>query len=136
MTPTLAMIVNREMEIKNFTPVPYYELEGIMKYGEDTFPAFLLNPEPIKSLPTPYAFDDRKKLEAISNSLGNKGIVVEVKKEEVVNKAPKLYNLSELQSIGTVLLLLWILPSPFTKRNIFLTLEPRVNVLPKLRQGK
>ena len=97
MTPTLAMIVNREMEIKNFTPVPYYELEGIMKYGEDTFPAFLLNPEPIKSLPTPYAFDDRKKLEAISNSLGNKGIVVEVKKEEVVNKAPKLYNLSDLQ---------------------------------------
>lgn len=97
MTPTLAMIVQRDMDIKNFKPVPYYEVEGMMKYGEDTFPAFLLNPAPEKNLPSPYAFSDRKKAEDLVNDIGDKGSVTDVSKEEKITKAPTLFNLSDLQ---------------------------------------
>lgn len=97
MTPTLALIVNREFDIKNFKPVKFYELEGIMKKDKDSFPALLLNPAKDKSLPTPYAFLDKGELEGIYNSLGNKGIVSEITREEKVAKAPYLYNLSDLQ---------------------------------------
>ena len=97
MTPTLALIVNRDLEIKNFKPVPYYEIEGMMKHDKGSFPALLLNPEPDKTLPTPYAFSDRKKAEDTANSIGDKGTISEVKKEEKVAKAPYLYNLSDLQ---------------------------------------
>lgn len=98
MTPTLAMIVKREEAIKNFKPTNYYELEGkFQKDKNPSFPALLLNPSEDKSLPTPYAFLSKEELEKILNSLGNEGTVKEIKKEEKVEKAPTLFNLSDLQ---------------------------------------
>ena len=97
MTPTLAMIVNREREIKRFKPRAYYEIEGAMKHEKGTFPALLLNPAPDKSLPTPYAFSDKDKVERIVQGIPDTGVISEVTKEEKVTRAPYLYNLSDIQ---------------------------------------
>lgn len=96
MTPTLAMIVNRELEISGFKPTQYFEIEGSF---EGDFTALLLNPSQDKSLPTPYAFLSEKEMLNIYRTLEGKdeGIVKEVKKEDKVEKAPTLFNLSDLQ---------------------------------------
>ena len=94
MTPTLAMIVNREKEILTFKPVKYFELEGAF---EKEITALLLNPSQDKTLPSPYAFLSRSQVDQIMRGLGDEGVIKEVKKEDKIEKAPTLFNLSDLQ---------------------------------------
>lgn len=93
MTPTLAMIVERDKEIDDFKPVPYYELEGRFDKG---FVGYLLNPSPIKDLNST-AFSDKNALVLLADSIEKSGKVSDVKQEEKIKKAPTLYNLSDLQ---------------------------------------
>lgn len=96
MTPTLAMIVNREKTIKSFTPVPYFELEATFNKDAD-FKGSLLNPTPEKELNSIYGFLDRKYVEDVLKSMGEEGEVVKIEAKEKTNNAPYLYNLSDLQ---------------------------------------
>ena len=96
MTPTLAMIVNRENEIRNFKAIKFYEIEG--KF-DGNFNGFLLNPDADDSFPTPFSFLDSNKANQVMKKIENikEGTVKEVKKEDKIERAPTLFNLSDLQ---------------------------------------
>ena len=96
MTPTLAMIVNRENEIRSFKPVSYYELEVLFKYKNESFKGTLLNPAPLKNL-VPTAYLERGVVEDIYKNLDSKGVISEVEEKEKISNAPTLFNLSDLQ---------------------------------------
>lgn len=88
-TPTLAMVVKREEEIKNFKPKKYYGItavaEGVKFIWQDQ------RSKDTKSF-------DQQKMEKINNTIMNKnGKVMEVRKTSKKSYAPKLYDLTELQ---------------------------------------
>ena len=93
MSPTLAMIVNREKEIESFVPETYYEIGVTFEYKDETFSGKLLNissPDKVSS-----RFSEREYLESIGSLTS--GVVTKVEKEEKVQSAPSLYNLTSLQ---------------------------------------
>lgn len=85
-TPTLAMIVNREEEIRRFTPVQYY---GITVYFKN-FSAVWQNGE--KKL-----FDKSKAEEIYAKIKNGRFKAAEIKKTAKKEPAPLLYDLTELQ---------------------------------------
>lgn len=87
MTPTLKIIVDRELELKNFVPKPFWELEG--DFGK--YKGLYLDEEG-KSV-----FLDKKKAEAMIPKFGKLGKVVDVVKRKEVKYAPELHSLSHLQ---------------------------------------
>ena len=93
MSPTLAMIVHREQEIKNFSSETYYELEATFSHSGEEFSGKLLNPEPIEKYP--YRFNEKETLEAIGTL--SSGVISSVEQEEKTQYAPMLYNLTDLQ---------------------------------------
>ncbi|WCF11750.1 DNA topoisomerase 3 (plasmid) [Paenibacillus thiaminolyticus] len=88
MTPTLAIVVNRELEIQNFKPKDFWEIEanfGSYKgiwFDEDTGERRIF---------------DKPKAESIVDGLGKEGIVYSIDKQRKHNYAPTLHSLLELQ---------------------------------------
>lgn len=91
-SPTLKMVVDRELEIQNFVPESFYEVGVNMEKGEKFFGAILVPPE-LKQT----RFTDKKAAEAAQSGLGKTGIVESVTAKKLVNKAPTLYSTTELQ---------------------------------------
>ena len=91
-TPTLALLVNRELEIINFKPEDYYELFGTFTTpdGEDYVGKWKKGKED--------RFTDRKKAEAVLAKVKGKNGTI-VKHEEKVSQElpPLLYDLTTLQ---------------------------------------
>lgn len=85
-TPTLAMIVNREEEIRRFTPVQYYSINVYFK----NFSAVWQNGE--KKL-----FDKSKAEEIYAKIKNGRFKAAEIKKTAKKEPAPLLYDLTELQ---------------------------------------
>lgn len=90
-TPTLAMIVNREKEIRNFVPVPYWELHAVFE-------------NPTGQYKGRYISDNNAKIttEAEANELSNQvtgkiGIIESIQKKKSEESPPKLFNLTDLQ---------------------------------------
>ncbi|KAA6340318.1 DNA topoisomerase 3 [termite gut metagenome] len=83
-TPTLALIVNRQLEIENFKPEPYWELKTV--YRETTFSAtkgrFTSEEEGLKFLETVKQSDLT---------------VTDVSSKKLTEGAPKLFDLTSLQ---------------------------------------
>lgn len=88
MTPTLAIIVNRELEILNFVPKPYWMIQGT--FGDYSGVWFDEKTGENK-------FVDQAKAEALKKSLGKEGIVDSVEKKRNKRFAPTLHSLLELQ---------------------------------------
>lgn len=88
MTPTLAIVVNRELEILNFKPKDYWQLEA--NFGDYKGIWFDAKTGDNKLF-------DRTKAEKLKNSLGNLGVVESVEKKRKTNHAPTLHSLLELQ---------------------------------------
>lgn len=87
-TPTLAMIVAREEEIKKFKPVEYQ----MMKIKSDGFDLQYINEKQQSQI------FDKQKAQQISNELkGQKLIITDVKKTRKKELPPILYDLTELQ---------------------------------------
>ncbi len=83
-TPTLALIVNRQMEIDNFKPEPYWVLATI--YRDTTFTA------------TKGKFTNKEEGEqAFSIIEGKPFVVTKVEKKEGKEQPPQLYDLTSLQ---------------------------------------
>lgn len=83
-TPTLALIVNRQQEIENFVPQPYWELKTI--YRDTTFSV------------TKGKFTDKQEGEQfLQTILGKDFTVTDVTHKKGTEYAPRLFDLTSLQ---------------------------------------
>ena len=83
-TPTLALIVNRQQEIENFVPQPYWELKTI--YRDTTFSV------------TKGKFTDKHEGEQFLQTIEGKDFVVtDVTRKNGTEYAPRLFDLTSLQ---------------------------------------
>ena len=82
MTPTLAMVVDREMEVRNFKPIPYYQVE--IDVGKNMAVSAKIQTK-----------DDADRLAGAVQ--GRTALVSSVEKKEKVVIPPKLYDLTSLQ---------------------------------------
>lgn len=92
MTPTLAIIVNRELEIKNFVPKNFYELEA--DFGIYSGKYYKEDEEGKENS----RFDTMDDVNKLKDSLAKNGKIIVAKKEKANKFAPKLHNLAEIQS--------------------------------------
>lgn len=94
-TPLLKLIVERELEIRNFKPKPYWVLKAEFSKGDKNYTGTLLNSEEKNST----SFFDKEKSEAIFKEIADekKGLVFKVKKEDKKLKPPLLHSLTTLQ---------------------------------------
>lgn len=90
-TPTLAIVVQRELEIRNFKPETTFELEASYKSTPNNFPGILFDDDGNVRFKTEKDADD------ILKALGNTAIVDSVTKTTAKTIAPNLYKLSDLQ---------------------------------------
>ncbi len=116
-TPTLALIVNRQLEIEHFTPKQYWELKTI--YRDTTFSAMikkseeeLVLEEENKKTAAPVSKDSQKNadnpgIDPIENRMQGEALVEQIKnslfiiarvtKKEGKEYAPRLFDLTSLQ---------------------------------------
>lgn len=88
-TPTLKIIVDRDIEIDNFTPTDYWEVKANFTEYSGTWIDLKTNDSKI---------DNMEKAETIkSKVLGKEGKVTSLQKKKVTKKPPLLYDLTELQ---------------------------------------
>jgi len=91
-TPTLALIVNREKEIGDFTPTSFWEIVADFKSGEQVYQGKWFKGDQDRFLNRPDA-------EAILSELkpGTMAVVSKVEKKEKTEPPPRLFNLNDLQ---------------------------------------
>ncbi|EQC83930.1 DNA topoisomerase III [Lactococcus cremoris] len=93
-TPTLYLVYKRYLEIKNFKPTPYFEINAEVQAGADKFNGKL----------DPYIrFSDKNKLNDFAKEKNIKsgvqeGIISDVKKNLKKSQSPRLFSLSDLQT--------------------------------------
>ena len=114
-TPVLALIVNREDEIKNFKPVTFYPISGIFEQGksfegvwqycsvetdEEGEEVFENNGTSPEWLDNRNRIIDKNKALEIQEKVkkAGKGVVSSYKKEQKPETRPKLFNMSGLQA--------------------------------------
>ncbi len=88
-TPTLAMIVKKEEEIKRFIPKDYYTIHAELASFEGIWSNEKNNQTIIS--------EKEKALSVLENTKGKNGIITELKKDEKKELPPLLYDLTELQ---------------------------------------
>lgn len=91
-TPTLALIVNRERQIKGFIPEPYHEVIATFSTHDGSYTGKWFRDKQDR-------FSNRLEPEAITNrlSLGMDGIITHLEQKEIQELPPHLYNLNDLQ---------------------------------------
>lgn len=92
MTPTLKMVVDRELEIKNFIPKDFWEVE--CNFGKYKGLYIYKNEEGEEST----QIWDKEKANKILNSLDSTGVIESILDEKVVKNPPELYSLVNLQN--------------------------------------
>lgn len=94
-TPVLKLIVERELEIRNFKPTPYWVIKADFIKDGKNFSGTLLNKDEKNST----SFSDKEKAEAVLEELKKEsdGVISKVKKEEKKQKPPLLHSLTTLQ---------------------------------------
>jgi DNA topoisomerase-3 len=100
-TPTLALLVHREIEILNHVPVPFCRIEGQFKAPTHAYQATWFDPKFKRNDADPDARDDRifdiSRANAIIEKVQSKtGSASETRKERP-RKAPLLFDLTSLQ---------------------------------------
>jgi len=95
MTPTLKIVVDRELEIRNFVPQAFYEVMATMVGGtkKEKFPGIVLIPPELKQT----RFPDKQSAERTKTTLGKTGTVTYINGTRKENKAPTLYSTTELE---------------------------------------
>lgn len=88
MTPTLAIVVQRELEIRNFVAQPYFQIE----LDFSSFKALWFDPKTKSN-----KIASREEAQAIMQRLSNEALVSDVKTERKTMYAPSLHSLLELQ---------------------------------------
>lgn len=96
MTPTLSILVNRELAIRNFKPEAFWEIEGVFNGYSGTW----IHSETKERRLTKE--DEAKAILAKVNG-AKEGVVAELETKRQKTKAPALHNLIELQKEGSKL---------------------------------
>ncbi|TCJ98279.1 UNVERIFIED_ORG: DNA topoisomerase-3 [Anoxybacillus amylolyticus] len=92
MTPTLAIVVQREKEIQGFSPSPYWVMEALFAKDEASYSGVWVQEGESKISRKEQAEALRQRLKSMTA-----GQVVEVQKEKKKQYAPPLHSLLELQ---------------------------------------
>jgi len=88
-TPTLKIIVDRDMDVDNFTPMDYWEVKASFNEYSGIWVDLKTKESKI---------DNIEKAESIKNKVvGKEGKITDFQKKKVVKKPPLLYDLTELQ---------------------------------------
>ena len=89
--PTVKLVYDRDMEIKNFVPKTYFEIEGNFKCTNGTYKGKLIKGKETK-------FDTEEEAMAVIDSINSKNGVISSKKVTKSKEyAPKLFSLTSLQ---------------------------------------
>ena len=95
-TPTLALIVGRDLEISNFVPTDYFEVVADFRAPSGTYRGLWFNKDGSR-------FDKREAAGEIARKVeGKQGAVVKVEKKATKERAPLLYDLTTLQRAANV----------------------------------
>ena len=93
--PTVKLIYDREMEISNFIPKTYYEIEGNFKCDNGKYKGKLTKEKESK-------FDTIEEVNEVINSINsNTGKIIDKKVSMTKEYAPKLFSLTSLQGYIT-----------------------------------
>ena len=89
--PTVKLVYDRDMEIRNFVPKTYFEIEGNFKCANGTYKGKLIKGKETK-------FDTEEEAMAVIDSITSKNGVISSKKVTKSKEyAPKLFSLTSLQ---------------------------------------
>lgn len=88
MTPILKIIVDRELELRNFIPKDFWEIEATFDGYKGTY----------YTKDGKGQFLDKSKAENVIKPLGKKGFVQSIEQKKEVRYAPRLHSLAELQN--------------------------------------
>ena len=89
--PTVKLVYDRDMEIRNFVPKTYFEIEGNFKCANGTYKGKLIKGKETK-------FDTEEEAMAVIDSITSKEGVISAKKVTKSKEyAPKLFSLTSLQ---------------------------------------
>lgn len=88
MTPTLKIVVDRELELRNFVPKPFWEIEA--DFGK--YKGIYFDTEGNSQ------FLNKSKAETLIPQFGSKGKIIEVTKKKEMKYAPELHSLPNLQN--------------------------------------
>jgi DNA topoisomerase-3 len=89
-TPTLAILVQREKEIQEFKPTPYWEIFAVFSSPQGTYAGKWIDGED-------RVYDQQQALQIEQNVQGKKGKVIEFSNKKTKEQHPLLYDLTELQ---------------------------------------
>ena len=93
--PTVKLVYDRDMEILNFVPKTYYEIEGNFKSKNGEYKGKYIKGKEIK-------FDDIEEVNKVINSINsNEGKIIDKKITTSKEYAPKLFSLTSLQGYIT-----------------------------------
>lgn len=103
MTCVLAMIVDREREIRNFKPTAFYKVIATSKNGNASFTWKANKSSKIYEKVAPYLYDEtgfknETMATSFANGLGPNLIIKSIESKTEKKYAPLLYNLAELQN--------------------------------------
>ena len=87
-TPTLAMVVKRDLEIAGFKPTDYYVVEGTFTTA---------NGETYKGVHKTRKCLERAEAEVILEKCGSNGVVTNIEKKDAFKSPPYLYSLDTIQ---------------------------------------
>ena len=90
-TPTLALIVQREREIQQFVPEPYFEVEASLKRGRETFKAKFTTGQTTK-------LKTKAEADAVVERASGQATVKTIEREEKTEHPPFWFSLSGLQA--------------------------------------
>lgn len=91
-TPTLKIIVDRELEIKDFIPKDYYEIDGY--FDEQKTKLYFENKVSNNAI---YDLEKGKNIFKTLNESNNHGFIEKLDKKQKKKSPPRLYDLSTLQ---------------------------------------
>jgi DNA topoisomerase III len=99
-TPTVALVVTRDEEIENFTPVPYFEVAVTFQGATSPYVGYYFVPPP-QHVGTQekrvFRFDEQAAAETLVAQLPATGIVLSTTEREVSIQQPLLFDLTQLQ---------------------------------------
>ncbi len=96
-TPTLAILVDREIEIRQFIPRSFFEIEAQFKAEKIIFEGKWLNPDPKESSQRHEIADKTTAEKIVKKIEGKTGYIQKITRKSVKEQHPLLFDLTDLQ---------------------------------------